>query len=105
MAAPAQAEPLARMSLDSPLMVRRWPALSVLSVVPVTLAALELGLVGGLLAAAGATAPEQGVTIRRPLREMRGAEAQYLFELSRQVRTADPATASLGRRMRELRAR
>ena len=50
--------------------------------------------------------PEQGVTIRRPLSSMRGgAEAQYLFELSRQFRSADPAIASLGRRMREARER
>ena len=48
---------------------------------------------------------EQGVTIRRPLREIRGAEAQYLFELSRQFRSSDPAIASLGRRMREARER
>ena len=74
---------LPRMSLDSSLLVRRWPerrpvvlaaavlgfaavavavaaaddpALGVLSVLPVMLAALELGLVGGLVAAAGATA-------------------------------------------------
>src|SRR5688572_24060484 len=74
---------LARMSLDSSLLVRRWPerrpvvlaaaavafaavaaavvaagdpALGVLSVLPVMLAALELGLVGGLVAAAAATA-------------------------------------------------
>jgi sulfide:quinone oxidoreductase len=49
---------------------------------------------------------EQGaVTIRRPLSAMRGAEAQYLFDLSRQFRSADPAIASLGRRMREARER
>jgi sulfide:quinone oxidoreductase len=48
---------------------------------------------------------EQGVTIRRPLREIRGAEAQYLFDLSRQFRSSDPAIASLGRRMREARER
>ena len=74
---------LSRMSLDSSLLIRRWPerrpvvlaaaaltfaavaaavvaagdpALGVLSVLPVMLAALELGLVGGLVAAAGATA-------------------------------------------------
>jgi sulfide:quinone oxidoreductase len=49
--------------------------------------------------------PEKGVTIRRPLSAMRGAEAQYLRELSRQFRSADPAIASLGRRMREMRDR
>ena len=74
---------LRRMWRDSSLLVRRWPerrpvvlaaaalafaavaaavvaagdpALGVLSVLPVMLAALELGLVGGLVAAAGATA-------------------------------------------------
>ena len=31
--------------------------------------------------------PEQGITIRRPLREMQGAEASYLYELARQFRT------------------
>jgi sulfide:quinone oxidoreductase len=49
--------------------------------------------------------PEKGVTIRRPLSAMRGAEAQYLRELSRQFRSADPAIGSLGRRMREMRDR
>ena len=36
--------------------------------------------------------PEKGITIRRPLREMQGAEASYLHELARQFRSADPAT-------------
>jgi hypothetical protein len=34
---------------------------------------------------------------------MRGAEAQYLFDLARRLDTDDPAIASLGRRMRETR--
>ena len=48
---------------------------------------------------------EGAVTIQRPLSAMRGVEAQYLFDLSRQFRTSDPAIASLGRRMREARER
>ena len=47
--------------------------------------------------------PEEGITIRRPLRDMRGAEARYLHELARQFRGADPAIGALGRRMRETR--
>jgi sulfide:quinone oxidoreductase len=49
--------------------------------------------------------PRAGITVRRPLSAMRGAEAQYLYELARQFRSADPAVASLGRRMRETRER
>jgi sulfide:quinone oxidoreductase len=48
---------------------------------------------------------EEGVTIRRPLSEMRGPEALYLHELAREYRTSDPAIAALGRRMREARER
>ncbi len=44
--------------------------------------------------------PEQGITISRPLRDMQGAEARYLYELARQFRSADPA---LGRPVRETR--
>jgi sulfide:quinone oxidoreductase len=47
---------------------------------------------------------EDGVTVRRPLSEVR-VEAQYLHELGRQFRSADPAIAALGRRMREARER
>jgi sulfide:quinone oxidoreductase len=43
-----------------------------------------------------------GVTVRQPLHALRGPEAQYLFELGRQYRSADPAIAALGRRMREM---
>ena len=46
--------------------------------------------------------PEQGITICRPLRDMQGPEARYLYELARQFRSADPA---LGRRTRETRER
>jgi len=48
---------------------------------------------------------EQGVTIRRPLRDMHGAEARYLRDLARQFHSADPAIAALGRRMHETRER
>jgi sulfide:quinone oxidoreductase len=47
----------------------------------------------------------EGVTVKRPLHALRGPEYQYLFELGRQYRIADPAIASLGRRMRETRSR
>jgi sulfide:quinone oxidoreductase len=48
---------------------------------------------------------EEGVTIRRTLRDLRGPEATYLYELARQFRSADPAIAALGRRMHETRDR
>jgi sulfide:quinone oxidoreductase len=47
----------------------------------------------------------EGMTIRRPLSEMRGPELEYLHELARQFRSADPAIAALGHRMRETRER
>jgi sulfide:quinone oxidoreductase len=47
----------------------------------------------------------ESVTVEQPLSRASGAEAQYLFNLARQFRSADPAIASLGRRMRELRDR
>jgi sulfide:quinone oxidoreductase len=60
----------------------------------------------GVTPPAAAEPPDQeGVTIRRPLSEMRGPEALYLHELARQFRTSDPAIAALGRRMREARER
>jgi sulfide:quinone oxidoreductase len=49
--------------------------------------------------------PGDGITIRRPLRAMAGAEAQYLFDLRRRYRIDDPAIASLGRQMRAMRSR
>jgi len=39
--------------------------------------------------------------VNRPLSELKGPEAQYLYDLARQFRTDDPALAALGRRMRE----
>jgi sulfide:quinone oxidoreductase len=52
----------------------------------------------GLAPQATQEPPKAGVTVRRPLSELRGAEAQYLHELARQFRSADPAIAALGRR-------
>jgi len=49
--------------------------------------------------------PRGGVTVRRSLRALRGAEAQHLFDLARRLDSSDPAVAALGRRMRELRDR
>jgi sulfide:quinone oxidoreductase len=54
---------------------------------------------------AAAPAPDEAVTVRRPLRSVAGAEAQYLYDLRRQYRIDDPAIASLGREMRNLRDR
>jgi hypothetical protein len=45
--------------------------------------------------------PEPGIVVRRPLRDMQGAEARYLYDVARQFRSADPAIAALGRRMHE----
>ncbi len=59
----------------------------------------------GVTPPASESPPEGGVTISRPLRALRGQEAQYLYELGRQYRIADPDIASLGRRMRETRSR
>ena len=52
----------------------------------------------------GATeAPVEGIQVKRPLSAMRGAEAQYLFDLARRIGSDDPGIASLGRRMTETR--
>jgi sulfide:quinone oxidoreductase len=48
---------------------------------------------------------EEGVTVNQPLSRMSSAEQQYLVALARQFRSGDPAIASLGRRMREMRER
>jgi sulfide:quinone oxidoreductase len=48
---------------------------------------------------------EQGIAIRRPLRQLQSPEARYLYELARQFRSDDPALAALGRRMHETRDR
>lgn len=59
----------------------------------------------GIAPPGGAPAPEgEGVTVERSLRALRAPEYQYLFELGRQYRIADPEVASLGRRMREARS-
>jgi sulfide:quinone oxidoreductase len=51
------------------------------------------------IAPQGAEEPPQqkGITIRRPLRDMQGPEARYLYELARQFRAADPAIGTLRR--------
>jgi sulfide:quinone oxidoreductase len=60
----------------------------------------------GVFPAAAAEPPAQrGVEIRRPLRDLRGAEAQYLYDLARQFRSDDPQIAALGRRMAATRSR
>jgi hypothetical protein len=46
--------------------------------------------------------PDEGIPIRRNVRAMAGAEAQYLFDLRRRYRIDDPAIASLGRAMRAI---
>jgi hypothetical protein len=45
------------------------------------------------------------ITIHRPLSEVPHAEVEYLRELAREFRSADPAIAKLGRHMREARER
>jgi sulfide:quinone oxidoreductase len=47
----------------------------------------------------------EGVTVRRSLHDMRGEESQYLFDVGRRYRIDDPAIASLGHRMNEMRSR
>jgi sulfide:quinone oxidoreductase len=59
----------------------------------------------GVAPPASHAAPEGGVSVRRTLSAMRGAEAQYLFDLSRRLDSADPAIAALGRRMHDTRDR
>jgi sulfide:quinone oxidoreductase len=56
-------------------------------------------------AAAAAPPAGEGVTVERSMRALRAPEHQYLFELGREYRIADPAIASLGRRMREMESR
>ena len=46
---------------------------------------------------------DEGITVHRPLSELRGPEVEYLSGLAREFRSADPAIAALGRRMRETR--
>jgi sulfide:quinone oxidoreductase len=59
----------------------------------------------GIAPSASHDPPEGGVSVRRTLSAMRGAEAQYLFDLARRLDSADPAIAALGRRMHETRDR
>jgi sulfide:quinone oxidoreductase len=51
--------------------------------------------------AAQADAPDGGVTVHRPLRDVHGAEARYLHDLAREFRSGDPLIAALGRRMHQ----
>ena len=48
---------------------------------------------------------DEGIAIRRSVRAMTGAEAQYLFDLRRRYRISDPAIGSLGRQMRAMESR
>jgi sulfide:quinone oxidoreductase len=59
----------------------------------------------GVAPQAAEAPPDDGVTIERPLRELHGPEADYLFDLARRYVSNDPAIAALGRRMRETEAR
>jgi len=59
----------------------------------------------GVATPASHAAPEGGVSVRRTLSAMRGAEAQYLFDLARRLDSSDPAIAALGRRMHDTRDR
>jgi sulfide:quinone oxidoreductase len=59
----------------------------------------------GVAPPASHAAPQGGVTINRTLTAMRGAEAQYLFDLARRLDSTDPAIAALGRRMHQTRDR
>lgn len=59
----------------------------------------------GLAPQRAAEPPEEGIEVRRPLRHVRGAESQYLYDLGRRFGPNDPAVASLGRRIHELRDR
>ena len=45
----------------------------------------------------------EGLTVHRPLSDVRGPELEYLSGLAREFRSADPAIAALGRHMREAR--
>jgi len=60
----------------------------------------------GFAPSAPAAPPEgEGLAIRRSVRAMAGAEAQYLFDLRRRYRISDPAIGSLGRQMRAMESR
>lgn len=49
-------------------------------------------------------APEEGIAVHRPVREM-ADEAQHLFDVRRQYRIADADLAALGRQMRSMQSR
>jgi len=48
---------------------------------------------------------ETGVEVERPVTALAGEEARYLQDLAREFRSADPALASLGRRMHDIEGR
>ena len=48
---------------------------------------------------------DEGITVHRPLSDMRGPELEYLSGLAHEFRSADPAIAALGRHMRQARER
>jgi sulfide:quinone oxidoreductase len=58
----------------------------------------------GFAGAPAVEAPDEGIEVRRPVREM-AAEAKHLFDVGRRYRIADPEIASLGRAMRSMRSR
>ncbi len=77
-------------------------------------AALALGLLvylprwlteHGVAPPAAEEPTDEGITVHRPLSEMRGPELEYLSGLAREFRSADPAIAALGRQMRQARER
>jgi sulfide:quinone oxidoreductase len=59
----------------------------------------------GVAPPGAAEPPAGGIAVRRPLSALRGAEAQYLYDLAREFRADDPHVAALGRRMHETRER
>jgi sulfide:quinone oxidoreductase len=50
-------------------------------------------------------AEEPGVAVQRPVSAIEPSEAEYLRDVAREFRSADPAIASLGRRMHEFEQR
>jgi sulfide:quinone oxidoreductase len=57
----------------------------------------------GVVPQGAAEPPVEGIPVKRSLSALRGPEARYLFDLSRQVSSDDPAIGALGRRMTEIR--
>jgi sulfide:quinone oxidoreductase len=57
----------------------------------------------GIAPQAAEAPPDEGVVVERPLRQLRGVESRYLFDLGRRYSSNDPQIAALGRRMHETR--